>query len=459
MRDQLRAPRDWTWSKVKHAAQFFTGWTPSTGNSSFFEGDNLWANISDLGSRELSDTAKRISDEAVRLSTIKQSPAGSVLFSFKLSIGQVSFAGRDMYTNEAIATFPPQPSFNARWAYWAFPVFIPQNAGENIYGAKLLNQELIRAADLLLPPSDAQERIANYLDDKTARIDALIAEKEQLVRSLQEYQYSYSSHLMTRGLDERVKTAPNSFPEIGDVPAHWTVTPLKFLGEVRSGVAKGKDLGDKDTITLPYLRVANVQDGYVDLSNVLDIEVSSTEATRYLLRKGDVLMNEGGDNDKLGRGAVWQGQIEPCIHQNHVFAVRLADPELADWVSRFTSTHAARTYFFLRSKQSTNLASINQSNVRELPIPMPPDAERRAVMVELQRIAKSTTDLIEHAVEHIARLREYRSSLISATVTGQLDVGQTTPMPASDCKTAPQPKSLIPNPGLRPRLTNEVLES
>ena len=265
-----------------------------------------------------------------------------------------------------------------------------------------------------------QERIANFLDDKTARIDALISEKEQLVRSLEEYQYSYSSRLMTRGLDERVKTATNSFPEVGNVPAHWTVTPLKFLGEVRSGVAKGKDLGDKDTVTLPYLRVANVQDGYVDLSTVLDIEVSSSEATRYLLRKGDVLMNEGGDNDKLGRGAVWQGQIEPCIHQNHVFAVRLADPELADWVSRFTSTHAARTYFFLRSKQSTNLASINQSNVRELPIPMPPDAERRAVMAELQRIAKSTTALIEHAVEHITRLREYRSSLISAAVTGQL---------------------------------------
>jgi type I restriction enzyme S subunit len=285
-----------------------------------------------------------------------------------------------------------------------------------------LNRETLSAATVPVPSRDEQERIANFLDEKTARIGALIAEKDRLVASLQGYQFSRSSWVMTRGLDDRVKMKKTSSPEVGDVPAHWDVRRLKFLGEVRSGVAKGKDIGGKDTVTLPYLRVANVQDGFVDLSEVSEIQVPLSEAERYLLRKGDVLMNEGGDNDKLGRGAVWQGQIDPCIHQNHVFAVRLTDPVDAEWVSRFTSTDAARTYFFLRSKQSTNLASINQSNVRELPVPMPPAAERARILVELQHLAKSTTDLMEHAVAHIARLREYRSSLISAAVTGELDI-------------------------------------
>ena len=164
---------------------------------------------------------------------------------------------------------------------------------------------------VLLPKPDEQERIANFLDEKTTRIDALIAEKERLVASLRAYQFSRSSWLMTRGLDERAKMATTSFPEVGDLPAHWSVKRLKFLGEVRSGVAKGKDLGGKDTVTLPYLRVANVQDGFVDLREVSEIQVPLSEADRYLLRKGDVLMNEGGDNDKLGRGApegdVWAG--------------------------------------------------------------------------------------------------------------------------------------------------------
>lgn len=267
-----------------------------------------------------------------------------------------------------------------------------------------------------------QASIANFLDEQTARIDALISEKVRLVESLRAFQFSHSSNLMTRGLNAKADFEKSTYPELVELPRHWTVKRLKVLGEVRSGVAKGKDLGERATVSLPYLRVANVQDGYVDLTEVSEIEVPESEAARYLLRKGDVLMNEGGDNDKLGRGAVWQGQIEPCIHQNHVFAVRLHDTSLAEWVSRFTSTDAARTYFFLRSKQSTNLASINQSNVRELPVPMPPDEERTAILVELERSAKATTDLIDHAVEHIERLREYRSSLISAAVTGQLDI-------------------------------------
>jgi type I restriction enzyme S subunit len=275
---------------------------------------------------------------------------------------------------------------------------------------------------LQAPSRAEQERIANFLDEQTARIDALIAEKERLLQSLSNYQYSYASKLMTRGLTADAELASTSFPEIGSIPAHWDVKRLKFLGEVRSGVAKGKDLGERDTVTLPYLRVANVQNGFVDLTEVLEIEVPLSEATRYLLQKDDVLMNEGGDNDKLGRGTVWEAQIDPCIHQNHVFAVRLFDTTLADWVSRFTSTDAARAYFFLRSKQSTNLASINQSNVRELPVPMPSAKEREAILLELRRSAKATSDLIEHAQEHVSRLCEYRSSLISAAVTGQLDI-------------------------------------
>jgi type I restriction enzyme S subunit len=281
-----------------------------------------------------------------------------------------------------------------------------------------INLGAMSGRKVFLPKMSVQENIADFLDDKTAEIDALIAEKTLLVERLQEYQYSYSSTLMTRGLNSQAELIETSFPEIGKVPKGWTVERLKFLGEVRSGVAKGKDLGERDIVTLPYLRVANVQDGYVDLTQVYDIEVAASEAPRYFLRKNDVLMNEGGDNDKLGRGAVWQGQIDPCIHQNHVFAVRLNDPGLAEWVSCFTSTDAARTYFFLRSKQSTNLASINQSNVLELPVPMPPPDERKELLTELQRSVNATTMLVEHAIEHIARLREYRSSLISAAVTG-----------------------------------------
>ena len=130
-------PAHWLPTQVKHVCSFTTGWTPPTGNSAAYEGSNLWANISDLGPKVLSECAKRISDDAVASAGLTLSKAGSLLFSFKLSIGQVSFAGVDMYTNEAIATFPPVPSIDLHYAYYSFPLFLVQNATENIYGAKL----------------------------------------------------------------------------------------------------------------------------------------------------------------------------------------------------------------------------------------------------------------------------------------------------------------------------------
>lgn len=311
---------------------------------------------------------------------------------------------------------------NLRWLYWALQTLDLDVHSEDT-GVPGLSRDKAYQTRLRVPQRDEQERIADFLDEKTARIDALIAEKEALLERLQRHQFSSVSDLMMRGLRANVAMMSTGFPELSEVPAHWQVKRLKFLGDVRSGIAKGKDHGDRETVSLPYLRVANVQDGYLDLSEVLDIEVEAHEVERFLLKKGDVLMNEGGDNDKLGRGTVWEGQIDPCVHQNHVFAVRLYDPQLAEWVARFTSTHAARAYFYSRSKQSTNLASINQSNVRELPVPLPPEAERRQILEEVRRSSSANTDLVAHVADHIGRLLEYRASLISAAVTGQLDLG------------------------------------
>ena len=338
-----------------------------------------------------------------------------------LRTGQVTEQG---VITSAYVTIVPSADLTPRFAHYLLHGYDLAKVFYRMGGG--LRQSLkyadLKHLPLLVPPHSEQTRIANFLDEQTARIDALIAEKERLVETLSEYAYSYASNLMVRGMNPNVGHKDTGVPEIGSIPEHWTMKRLKFLGEVRSGVAKGKDVSQKDVISLPYLRVANVQDGYVDLTEVLDIQVAQSEAERYLLRKGDVLMNEGGDNDKLGRGTVWQGQIEPCIHQNHVFAVRLFDVTLAEWVAKFTSTDAARSYFFLRSKQSTNLASINQSNVRELPVPMPSSGERQEILQELRRASQAIHGLIRHTEGHIVSLREYRSSLISAAVTGQLNL-------------------------------------
>lgn len=207
---------------------------------------------------------------------------------------------------------------------------------------------------------------------------------------------------------------------LGQVPEHWQIKRLKHIANVQTGVAKGKDNEGKDIIEVPYLRVANVQDGYLSLDDVATIEIPRDDLARYSLQPGDVLMNEGGDFDKLGRGSVWQGEIEPCIHQNHVFAVRptAVPPE---WLNAFTGSLAAQFYFMGRAKQSTNLASISSSNIMELPVAMPPAAEIDLLLAHIDRETTRLDALVAKKTRFAELLREKRQALITHAVTKGLD--------------------------------------
>ncbi|WP_322981681.1 type I restriction endonuclease subunit S [Pseudomonas sp. C11] len=207
---------------------------------------------------------------------------------------------------------------------------------------------------------------------------------------------------------------------LGRVPEHWQVKRLKHIATVQTGMAKGKDHEGKDTIEVPYLRVANVQDGYLSLDDVATMEIPREELARYSLQPGDVLMNEGGDFDKLGRGSVWQGEIEPCIHQNHVFAVRPFAVSSA-WLNAFTGSLTAQFYFMGRAKQSTNLASISSSSIMELPVVVPPEVEIDLLLSQLDRETARIDALIEKKTRFIELLREKRQALITHAVTKGLD--------------------------------------
>jgi type I restriction enzyme S subunit len=159
-------------------------------------------------------------------------------------------------------------------------------------------------------------------------------------------------------------------------PKDWEIRELREVALVQTGLAKGKN-SIKDPVTLPYLRVANVQDGYLDLTHLKTIQVAKAEIARYSLNLKDVVLTEGGDLDKLGRGCVWQGQIEPCLHQNHIFAVRtLTDTLRPEFLALLTSSPYGRLYFLSCAKQTTNLASINSTQLKEFPVLLPPIAEQ-----------------------------------------------------------------------------------
>lgn len=200
------------------------------------------------------------------------------------------------------------------------------------------------------------------------------------------------------------------------VPAHWVVSPLKYIARVQTGIAKGKDNTGQKTVSVPYLRVANVQDGYLALDDVATLDIPVDVLERYRLRVGDVLMNEGGDFDKLGRGHIWDGSIDPCIHQNHVFAVRPIEVS-AEWLNAVTGTSYAQFYFMEHSKQSTNLASISSSNLMNLPVVLPPEDERVAILEFIDREVTKIDRLVDDQDRLIGLLQEKRLAVASSAVT------------------------------------------
>nr|WP_321496491.1 restriction endonuclease subunit S [uncultured Methanolobus sp.] len=185
------------------------------------------------------------------------------------------------------------------------------------------------------------------------------------------------------------------------LPDGWGKERLSNISIIQTGIAKNQNTIE-NSIELPYLRVANVQDGFFDLNEIKTIRIPHEKVKRYRLVSGDVLLTEGGDFDKLGRGAVWYEQIKDCVHQNHIFVVR---PNKKHIISEFLSAQTGSTYgkkyFISCSKQSTNLASINSTQLKAFPVILPPLPEQKAIADLL-----STWDEAIEKTERLIRAKE-----------------------------------------------------
>ncbi|MBW8799274.1 MAG: restriction endonuclease subunit S [Streptomyces sp.] len=190
--------------------------------------------------------------------------------------------------------------------------------------------------------------------------------------------------------------------------------PLSELAEVTGGVTLGRTVPEAVSVELPYLRVANVQDGFIDTSDLKMVRVLQSEVQRYSVRKGDVLITEGGDFDKVGRGAVWDGRISPCLHQNHLFRVRCNPAKLLpEYLAIYLASDNGRRYFLSIAKQTTNLASINSTQLKRMPVPCPPLEEQRRTVEVLEAFGQQER-AIETAIAKARLIREEVARILLA---------------------------------------------
>jgi type I restriction enzyme S subunit len=274
-----------------------------------------------------------------------------------------------------------------------------------------------------IPEKKTQQRIANFLDQKTAEIDKAIAKKQRLIELLKEQRAVLINQAVTRGLDPDAPMHDSGVEWIGEIPAHWEVKKLKYYSEVQSGITLGKLYSGNKLVSVPYLRVANVQDGYFKLYDIAELQLPSNIIEKYLIRVGDILVTEGGDIDKLGRGNVWTGEIENCIHQNHIFAIRVKQNVASEYfVSLVTDVDYGRRYFTHTANKTTNLASTNRIKLGNFPIALPPISEQKTIISYVNDISSKYGYVIETVQKEISCLSEFKKKVIANAVTGKIKI-------------------------------------
>ena len=277
----------------------------------------------------------------------------------------------------------------------------------------------------------AQEQLKRYRQSvlKAACEGKLVPTEAELARA-EGRDYEPADVLLARILEERRETwngkgkykepaAPNT-SGLPELPEGWVWARLDSLAALKGGITKDSKRILKDAKKIPYLRVANVQRGYLDLSEIKEIEAQESIISELLLKSGDILFTEGGDRDKLGRGCVWNSEITECIHQNHIFRARLYLDELSSKIISWFGNTFGQNYFMREGKQTTNLASINLTKLRGFPVILPPLAEQHRIVAEVERCL-SVSDKMETTItESLQKAESLRQSILKKAFEGKL---------------------------------------
>lgn len=181
-----------------------------------------------------------------------------------------------------------------------------------------------------------------------------------------------------------------------ELPEGWEWCLFEDIIDIQSGITKGRNLSNRTLVKVPYLRVANVQRGYLDLTEIKQIEIPIEEKEKYQVVKGDLLITEGGDWDTVGRTTVWCHDWY-IANQNHVFKGRNIGQDIDPyWLETYMNSPFSRQYFANASKQTTNLASINKTQLRGCPVAIPPSSEAKKIMSKLHIFYKLCEELKNH---------------------------------------------------------------
>jgi type I restriction enzyme S subunit len=304
------------------------------------------------------------------------------------------------FDNNVMGVVPQ--AVDGEWLYYWMLNFDLKSIA-NTQALPSIRQSDVANLAVTLPPPGEQRRIAARLREQLAEADkarAAVQAQLDVARTLP------AAHLRS--------------VFSGDILTKWQIKPLGDVAEISGGVTLGRDLRGRPTRPVPYLRVANVKDGHLDLAHTKEVEATEGEIDACRLQFGDLLLTEGGDPDKLGRGSYWEEQLPECIHQNHIFRVRF---DLAAFDPAFVASQVGspygKAYFLAHAKQTTGIATINRTVLSKYPLLAPPLSEQRALATRLKIEKEAAASLTAHLKDKLAALGHVCAALLREAFSGR----------------------------------------
>jgi type I restriction enzyme S subunit len=285
---------------------------------------------------------------------------------------------------------------------------------------KRFRQAVLAAACSGMLTKDWRIKNPNSIDSRSLLYQLREARRAAWEESERRRLFAKDKTVTAKQLRERYRE-PVAVDPVFEVPTSWTWASIDELTLLAGGLTKGQKRPPGITLRkVPYLRVANVQRGRLDLSIIKEIEATEDEIAELTLHPGDILLNEGGDIDKLGRGWVWGGEIGVCLHQNHVFRARPASQLIVPaFVSHYTNTFGQQ-FFLDQGAQTVNLASISMSKVRALPVPIPPVDEQREILSRVQALLTVAETVEGHITAASSQADRLVQAILGKAFRGEL---------------------------------------
>jgi type I restriction enzyme S subunit len=409
-------------TKLKRAVVMRSGGTPAVDDPAMWDPAGLpWVSITDMTRQPIVDqTSRRVSEAGVAAKALPVGKPGTLLFAMYASVGAVAVLGTEASWNQAILGLEPKPGLaDPRFArYWLehlkpdLLALTRSNTQDN------LNAEQVGNLPFPLIGCAAQAAIADFLDHETERIDGLISARRRMIGLLEERFDAAVFRGITRGLGEH-RLAPSRLTWVEEIPVGWTTPPVSANFEVQLG----KMLSARAASGLeqfPYLRNTNVQWSGFDLGDLATMHFDELERRAFSLRRGDLLVCEGGE---VGRAAVWEGQLSDCFFQKALHRVRPRRDADVRYLLYCLRAAAKRNVFVNEGNLST-IPHLTREQFRAHRFPWPPASEQAEIVAALDRQQASIRSAVGAIAGQIELLQERRRAVVTAAVTGQLEIAE-----------------------------------